>query len=253
MLKLLELDIDRNLLDFIVQTTIDTIAFAYNGPSTSQSRGRSTSRSNKHAAFAEFASNVVLRSEVTIGVLLAALVYIERSRPHLCVETEEWACERVFLGALMVASKYTNDSTLKNVHWALVTGTFGKRDVGRIEREFLDVLDWELGVSEAEILEFYDSLITLHPRAHLQISSSPVEISTPCSLAQSDEYSSWSDSDSDDSSSPCPLTPSTPVDHLEFVKSPRHQPKLLSHMVDFAHLFSDSPTLVPVVTVQVVL
>jgi len=134
------------------------------------------------------------------------------------------------------------------VHWALVTGTFGKRDVGRIEREFLDVLDWDLGVSEAEILEFCDSLITLHPRAHHQIPSSPVEISTPSSRAQSDDDSSWSDSDSDDSSSPSPLTPSTPVDHLEFVKSP--QQKQLFHMVDIADFFSDSPTLVPVVTVQ---
>ncbi|KAJ7303556.1 Hsp70 protein-domain-containing protein [Mycena albidolilacea] len=55
---------------------------------------------------------------------------------------------RVFPGALIVASKYTNDSTLKNLHWALCTGVFEKRDVGRIEREFLDVLDWELGVGE---------------------------------------------------------------------------------------------------------
>lgn len=37
---------------------------------------------------------------------------------------------------LTICFQYCNDSTLKNVHWALCTGVFGKRDVGRIEREF---------------------------------------------------------------------------------------------------------------------
>ncbi|KAJ7694047.1 hypothetical protein B0H14DRAFT_3175155 [Mycena olivaceomarginata] len=52
----------------------------------------------------------------------------------------------VFLGALIVASKYLNDSTLKNVHWALCTEIFGKSDIGLVEREFLEVLDFQLSV-----------------------------------------------------------------------------------------------------------
>ncbi|KAJ7029163.1 hypothetical protein C8F04DRAFT_931673, partial [Mycena alexandri] len=83
-----------------------------------------------------FVSNVLARAEVAAPAVLTALVYIARARPHLSIALEEWALERVFLGAIIVASKYLNDSTLKNVHWALCTGVFGKRDVGRIEREF---------------------------------------------------------------------------------------------------------------------
>ena len=40
-----------------------------------------------------------------MGVLLVALVYIERSKPHLTIATEDWARERVFLGALILAAK----------------------------------------------------------------------------------------------------------------------------------------------------
>jgi hypothetical protein len=58
----------------------------------------------------------------------------------------------------MTASKYLNDSTLKNVHWALCSGVFGKRDVGRIEREFLDVLDFELRIAEDDILSHHNYL-----------------------------------------------------------------------------------------------
>lgn len=60
---------------------------------------------------------------------------------------------------LIFSSQYLNDSTLKNVHWALCTCVFGKRDVGRIEREYLEVLNFELGVSEADLLSHHQGLL----------------------------------------------------------------------------------------------
>jgi hypothetical protein len=94
-------------------------------------------------------------------------VYIARARPHISIALEQWALERVFLGALILASKYTNDSSLKNVHWALCTGVFGKRDIGRIEREFLEVLDWELGVREGELVVHHEGLVGVAEKAFL--------------------------------------------------------------------------------------
>ena len=45
------------------------------------------------------------KAEVKVPVLLVALVYIDRAKPHLQIALEQWACERVFLGALIVANK----------------------------------------------------------------------------------------------------------------------------------------------------
>ena len=111
--------------------------------------------------------------------LLVALVYVQRAKPHLHIGLEQWALERVFLGALIVASKvccgvfflsalqlmlsdlppqFLNDSTLKNIHWSMCTGIFGKRDIGRIEREYLDVLNFELRVSEDDVLSHHQGL-----------------------------------------------------------------------------------------------
>lgn len=73
--------------------------------SSSDLRGRRGPRSPLHTTFAEFATSVIQRSQVTLPIILVALIYIERSRPHLFVELEQWACERIFLGALVVASK----------------------------------------------------------------------------------------------------------------------------------------------------
>jgi len=79
--------------------------------SSSDARGRRRLRSALHTTFAEFATSVIQKSQVTLPILLVALVYVERSRPHLFIELEQWACERIFLGALVVASKVSLDFT----------------------------------------------------------------------------------------------------------------------------------------------
>ncbi|KAJ7868172.1 hypothetical protein B0H13DRAFT_2351544 [Mycena leptocephala] len=78
-----------------------------------------------------------------------------RARAHLSIALAQWARERVFLGALIATSKYTQDSTLKNAHWALVSGVFGTGDIGRIEHEFLEVLDWR----EGDVLAHHAGLV----------------------------------------------------------------------------------------------
>lgn len=50
-------------------------------------------------------NNVLSRAEVEVPVVLATLVYLNRAKPHLHIALEEWANERVFLGAIIVASK----------------------------------------------------------------------------------------------------------------------------------------------------
>lgn len=55
--------------------------------------------------FFTFASNVILSSEVKVPAILVTLVYIKRAKHHLFIQSPEWACERVFLGALMLANK----------------------------------------------------------------------------------------------------------------------------------------------------
>ncbi|KAH7929643.1 hypothetical protein BV22DRAFT_1080558 [Leucogyrophana mollusca] len=172
LMELLEVKMSRPLIEYVVDCVVDTVDYAIGRPSSSH-RGRTLSRRPEHAAFTTFVTNVLTRAEVTVPTVLVSLAYIDRAKPHLQIALEEWACERVFLGAVMVASKYLNDSTLKNVHWALCTGVFGKRDVGRIEREFLDVLDFELSVTEDDLLSHHDSLSAVALPSHNYRRSSP--------------------------------------------------------------------------------
>ncbi|KAE9401719.1 hypothetical protein BT96DRAFT_817555, partial [Gymnopus androsaceus JB14] len=129
-------------------------------------RGRSSSRRPEMVKFATFVVNVLTRARATTPVVLASLVYINRAKPHLhsCVlggEALEHALNRAFLGALIIASKYLNDCTLHNKHWAMCTGVFATGLVGLIEREFLNYLDWRLEISAEDILTHHAGISTV--------------------------------------------------------------------------------------------
>jgi hypothetical protein len=205
--------LSRPVTEYVVDCVVDTVDYAMGRPSSSR-RGRSSSRRPEHKAFTTFVTDVLTRAEATIPTILVSLVYIDRAKPHLQIALEEWACERVFLGAVMVASKYLHDSTLKNVHWAICTGVFGKRDVGRIEREFLDVLNFELSVTEDDILSHHDSLSALALPSH----SSRHQVNYHPSQAHSDYHAVCPDlhpsspKSSSSASSPLPRTPDALVE-----------------------------------------
>src|SRR6267378_7356541 len=97
---------EKNLhynLEYTVDRVVETVDYAMGRPTPSSS-GRSARRP-EHAKFTNFVATVLTRAEVTMPTLLATFVYIDRARPHLHIGLEQWALERVFLGALIVASK----------------------------------------------------------------------------------------------------------------------------------------------------
>ncbi|KAJ3475210.1 hypothetical protein NLI96_g11986 [Meripilus lineatus] len=229
-MEMLEIEMSRPLIEYVVDCVVETVDYAMGRPSSS-SRGRSFSRQNEHIKFTKFVADVLRKAEVKVPALLVTLVYIDRAKPHLQIALEQWACERVFLGALILANKYLNDSTLKNIHWALCTGVFGKRDIGRIEREFLDVLDFQLGITEDDILAHHAAIISItRPHLRITISEAPsVRSPLPLNTPPASPKSRWSSDSSDldtlssvESGSP-PHTPAHPamdVDTASVVPAP---------------------------------
>ena len=57
--------------------------------------------------------------------------------------------------------QYVSDYTIKNARWARWSGTFSKEDIGRMERELLDVLDWNLSIAEGDIMAHHEHLSSL--------------------------------------------------------------------------------------------
>ena len=159
--------------EYAVHTTLETVDYALGRePSSSLDRTPRYCK-KKHGGFAQFVWRMICTSRVSAAVVLVALIYINRAKPHLRITTERWACERIFVGALVLAGKvsplsdvihylivlipsvanqYLNDKMMKNVVWARCSGIFEHGDIGRMEREMLNILDWDLSVHEEEIL-----------------------------------------------------------------------------------------------------
>ncbi|KAA1469237.1 hypothetical protein DENSPDRAFT_593533 [Dentipellis sp. KUC8613] len=237
LLDLVDVKLNRAVIEYLIDSVVETVDYALGRPSHSR-RGRSLSRHSEGSAFATCVNNVLQRAEVEMPVVLATLVYLNRAKPHLHIALEEWANERVFLGALIVASKYLNDSSLKNVHWAVCTGVFGKRDIGRIEREFLDVLDWELAISEADILAHHDGIMSLFS-THTHAAHAHHAVRAPLVTASSS-------SSSDDSITSPSMSVSTDASF-----SPRTPPTLVNpafvpvHVKDHTHAPAYPPAPAP--------
>ncbi|KZT27292.1 hypothetical protein NEOLEDRAFT_1060897 [Neolentinus lepideus HHB14362 ss-1] len=153
LLSLLELHpTATSLIEYLVATVSDTVTFALN---------RQLSSGSGIQTFPTFVKQVIHRAGLTTPIILSSMVYIARAKKYLSIAHEEFALERVFLGAVIIASKYLNDSCLKNHHWSAITQTFGTRDIGRIEREWCAVLDFEFAVAERDLLAFYP-VLALH-------------------------------------------------------------------------------------------
>lgn len=99
------------LSGYAVDVIIDTVDYALGRPSSS----RKQIRRPEHTKFAQFVASMLERAEVTMPTLLVTLVYVQRAKYHLHIGLEQWALERVFLGALIVASKVYSPSHISDL------------------------------------------------------------------------------------------------------------------------------------------
>lgn len=186
-LELAKLKVTDKFANYLAEAAIDAVDAALGNAFTARSTTPPNSR--RASTFKYFVWNFIRNISMGMPILLVTLVYITRAKRYLRIEMEDRAYERVFLGALVVASKYTNDASFRSVRWALatvVTGkqvTFGKRDVNRIEREFLGVLDWKLGFTQEHILVHYDAIMGLYRDAPEPASDTPPSSQSPSRVA----------------------------------------------------------------------
>lgn len=195
---------------------IETVHCALTNSKSSSSRASPSVRER----FLKFATTVLYRAEVQLPIVLVALVYTRRAKAQLHISVEQWAYERVFLGAVILAYKvcprftsallhhlrctssarqFCNDATLKNYHWAICTGVFGARDVGRIEREFLDVLSYRLCVTESDLLIHHRPIMSaVHPKSQISMVYPPKSPDSPIRFHKRSDslVSCWSTAES---------------------------------------------------------
>ncbi|TPX49680.1 hypothetical protein SeLEV6574_g01326 [Synchytrium endobioticum] len=102
---------------------------------------------------AEFIASLLERSQVPTPVFIASYVYISRLAKRLPSTARGLSCtrHRIYTASLLVAAKYFSDAPTRNRRWAAYADVFSLDDVNLMERQLLQLLDYNLGVSAAEL------------------------------------------------------------------------------------------------------
>ena len=120
-----------------------------------------------------FITRLVRYTNVYTPTLLATACYLNKLRRILPqgVRGASSTIHRLFLSCLVLSAKYHNDSSPLNKHWAQYTdGLFSTSDINLMERQLLQLLNWDLRITEEDLI--LDLQPLLEPiKTHLELTS----------------------------------------------------------------------------------
>ncbi|KAF0545096.1 cyclin domain-containing protein [Gigaspora margarita] len=106
-----------------------------------------------------FIRDITNRSKVSKITMVVGLIYVNRLKKTLpsTARGDFDTPYKIFLSAILVASKYLSDQSLQNKTIADITdGLYTVKDVNTMERSFLGLLKYDLWVDRNEVEDFLD-------------------------------------------------------------------------------------------------
>lgn len=107
-----------------------------------------------------FVFHLVKYSEVTTLILVSTLVYLARLRRRLgsCLGSPS-SGHRTFLAALILSSKYHDDTPYMNDSWVYLSQVatqkysfwLNRAEINEMERQLLRLLEWDLSISVRDL------------------------------------------------------------------------------------------------------
>ena len=86
---------------------------------------------------------------------ILCLVYIERflTKSGVLMNFSNW--KRLTLISLILASKIWDDDSLENVHFPQVMSDISLKEIAGLEKIFLQLIDFDLGIKGSEYAKYY--------------------------------------------------------------------------------------------------
>ncbi|CAJ0760992.1 6482_t:CDS:2, partial [Entrophospora sp. SA101] len=106
-----------------------------------------------------FIKDVTIKTKISKVTMVVGLIYVHRLKKTLpaTARGDFDTPYKIFLSAILVASKYLSDHSLQNKRVAEITGgLYTVKDVNTMERSFLGLLKYDLWVDVEEIKQFIE-------------------------------------------------------------------------------------------------
>lgn len=154
-------------------------------------------------ALENFIANLLTRSRSPFETMISAVVYLCRLQR---LEDHSGLPHPIFAGALILAAKVIDDSSLPNNNWSMCTYQrdsrcraiphtgLSCRELNRIERRLLSCLCWDVHFSEKELRDSFKMLVRCARYTNLELARCVRPAVLKACLAD-DERKVWDDGD----------------------------------------------------------
>jgi G1/S-specific cyclin PLC1 len=106
----------------------------------------------------EFISRLYHKSHVPATTFLATAIYLQSVKKVLLQRMPsgiQSTCHRIFLAALVVASKVLDEDAPGNIEWVRYAGgIFTLTELNLMERQLLSLLDWDVRIKEEDVTKY---------------------------------------------------------------------------------------------------
>ena len=109
----------------------------------------------------EFVRTLFKAAQLTSAYAITTLVYLERLMTYAEMDLTPKSWRRMFLGAILLSSKVWEDQAIWNVDYAQILEETSVDDINELERQFLELIQFNMNVPSSVYAKYYFHLRTL--------------------------------------------------------------------------------------------
>lgn len=142
---------------------IPNISAGYNDELITLDQNNRSTRLNEpdQKTIYNFVNTLFKAAELTSEYAITTLVYLERLMTYAEMDLTPKTWRRMFLGAILLSSKVWEDQAVWNVDYAQILEEISVEDINELERQFLELIEFNMNVPSSVYAKYYFHLRTL--------------------------------------------------------------------------------------------